>query len=483
MNSLEAKHRQHPEVNRDYPSPTLFNQGATGNPTASHTSPSTEDELPESPKSLTSEQASSRGGDRLKAHRKRLDTSRRSSELSPPSGSTVAEPLVRDRQQGIVLLPEEIHRPDPVRITSRSLMTRESVPETSPGLTPIEHANHEAQKLERRRDGVLQAQRHSAGPIRDTLSPPGGDCIHPDTQDPPIPGKVTLEKRVRELKGSTMNCHIGRLTAPVRNFHRTSTLRQRKGPPVIAVHKVTIHSRRAEFDNSSMPGYKLNVAHRRHIHPQHVNHHHLNCRLKREEREAQQRKEEREAETQLKCEEREAQLKREEREAQMKREEREAQLRREEQEREARQRKDELEARMRQQEIEANKDVELRRAELGIAPPAPPQQEDRRVRERDLPVFVPNEPEGKSYAETARDMERKFLKWLDSEGARTVEEVKGLMVMKKFMSVLSPEIRIMFPLYLLRLVGWVADKVPDSNCVGRPGSVAPAALDPDLALP
>ncbi|XP_069173109.1 uncharacterized protein [Procambarus clarkii] len=49
---------------------------------------------------------------------------------------------------------------------------------------------------------------------------------------------------------------------------------------------------------------------------------------------------------------------------------------------------------------------------------------------------------GKSYAETARDMERKFLKWLDSEGARTIEEVKGLMVMEKFMSVLSPEIRV-----------------------------------------
>ncbi|XP_069165489.1 uncharacterized protein [Procambarus clarkii] len=37
---------------------------------------------------------------------------------------------------------------------------------------------------------------------------------------------------------------------------------------------------------------------------------------------------------------------------------------------------------MRQQEIEANKDVELRRAELEIAPPAPPQQEDRRIRVR-----------------------------------------------------------------------------------------------------
>ncbi|XP_069172084.1 uncharacterized protein [Procambarus clarkii] len=49
---------------------------------------------------------------------------------------------------------------------------------------------------------------------------------------------------------------------------------------------------------------------------------------------------------------------------------------------------------------------------------------------------------GKSYAETARDMERKFLKWLESEGAKSAEDVKRLMVMVKFMSMLSPEIRI-----------------------------------------
>ncbi|XP_069176324.1 uncharacterized protein [Procambarus clarkii] len=191
------------------------------------------------------------------------------------------------------------------------------------------------------------------------------------------------------------------------------------------------------------------------------------------------------------------------------REEREAQLRREERE---------LEAKLKQQEIEANREVELKRAELGLAPPAPPQQEDRRVRERDLPVFVPNETEGffdhfervatlkkwqraewaelvqgrltgeareaynmldlkectnydavkravlhsfkltpecyrkrfrectrspgKCYAETARDMERKFLKWLESEGAKSAEDVKRLMVMEKVMSMLSPEIRV-----------------------------------------
>ncbi|XP_069177571.1 trichohyalin-like [Procambarus clarkii] len=153
-------------------------------------------------------------------------------------------------------------------------------------------------------------------------------------------------------------------------------------------------------------------------------------------------------------------LKREEREAeaQQRKQEREAQLRREEHEREFR---------LRQQEIEANKQVELKRAELGLGAPAPPQQEDRRARERDLRVFIPNEAEGffdqfekiatlkkwpraewaelvqrKSYAETARDMERKFLKWLESEKARSAEEVKRLMVMEKFMSGLSPEIRL-----------------------------------------
>ncbi|XP_069171422.1 trichohyalin-like [Procambarus clarkii] len=234
------------------------------------------------------------------------------------------------------------------------------------------------------------------------------------------------------------------------------------------------------------------------------------AQLKCEEREAQLRREERVHEAQLKHEEREAQLKREE--AQLKREERQAQLRREEREQEAqlKRKERELETKLKQQEIEANKEVELKRAELGLAPPAPPKQEDRRVRERDLPVFVPNEAEGffdhfervatlkkwpraewaelvqgrltgeaceaynmldlkectnydavkrapecyrkifrectrspgKSYAEMARDMERKILNWLESEGVKSAEDVKRLMVMEKFMSVLSPEIRI-----------------------------------------
>ncbi|XP_069168027.1 uncharacterized protein [Procambarus clarkii] len=100
--------------------------------------------------------------------------------------------------------------------------------------------------------------------------------------------------------------------------------------------------------------------------------------------EAQLCREEREADAQLRKEEREA-------EAQLKREEREAQLRREE----------------------------------------------KRFREC---THLP----GKSYAETARDMERKFLKWLESEGAKSAEDVNRLMVMEKFMSVLSPEIRLVY---------------------------------------
>ncbi|XP_069195192.1 trichohyalin-like [Procambarus clarkii] len=108
---------------------------------------------------------------------------------------------------------------------------------------------------------------------------------------------------------------------------------------------------------------------------------------KEQEREAQLKREEQEREAQLKLEEqeREAQLKHEEqeREAQLKREEREAQLRKEEREHEAQLRREEreLEAKLKQQEVETNKEIELKRAELGLAPPAPPQQEDRRVRE------------------------------------------------------------------------------------------------------
>ncbi|XP_069176154.1 uncharacterized protein [Procambarus clarkii] len=74
--------------------------------------------------------------------------------------------------------------------------------------------------------------------------------------------------------------------------------------------------------------------------------------------------------------------------------EREAQLCRKEQEREAQLKQHEIEVRLRQQEIEANKQVELKRAELGLGAPAPPQREDCRVRERDLPVFIPNEAKG-----------------------------------------------------------------------------------------
>ncbi|XP_069191761.1 uncharacterized protein [Procambarus clarkii] len=156
----------------------------------------------------------------------------------------------------------------------------------------------------------------------------------------------------------------------------------------------------------------------------------LEAQLCKEEREqeAQLCKEEREAEAQLRKEEREAQLRKEEREH-------EAQLRREERE---------LEARLKQQEVEANKEVDLKRAELGLAPPAPPQQEDRRLtpecyRKRFREC---TRSPGKSYVETAREMKRKFLKWLESEGAKSAEDVKRLMVLEKFMSMLSPEIRV-----------------------------------------
>nr|XP_045607002.1 uncharacterized protein LOC123763728 [Procambarus clarkii] len=49
---------------------------------------------------------------------------------------------------------------------------------------------------------------------------------------------------------------------------------------------------------------------------------------------------------------------------------------------------------------------------------------------------------GRSYAETARDMEHKFLRWLKAEEVETMEELKQLMVMERFMSMLQPEIRI-----------------------------------------
>nr|XP_045622072.1 trichohyalin-like [Procambarus clarkii] len=49
---------------------------------------------------------------------------------------------------------------------------------------------------------------------------------------------------------------------------------------------------------------------------------------------------------------------------------------------------------------------------------------------------------GRSYAETARDMERKFLRWLKAEEVETMEELKQLMVMERFLSMLHPELRV-----------------------------------------
>ena len=206
----------------------------------------------------------------------------------------------------------------------------------------------------------------------------------------------------------------------------------------------------------------------------------------------------------------EAQLRREELEAQLRREDREAQLQREEREREAR-------LQMRREEIAANKEVELRRIERGLTS-LPARREDLKVKERDLPTFMPHEAEsffdhferiatlkgwpeedwaalvqsklvgeareaynmldieectrydaiknavlhsykltpevyrkrfrectrmsGKSYAETAREMERKFLRWLKAEEAESAEDLKRLILMEKFMSLLHPELRV-----------------------------------------
>ncbi|XP_069181293.1 uncharacterized protein [Procambarus clarkii] len=207
-------------------------------------------------------------------------------------------------------------------------------------------------------------------------------------------------------------------------------------------------------------------------------------------------------EAQLKREEREAQLKREEREAQLKREEqeREAQLKREERKAQLRWEERKLEVKLKQQEIEANQEQEDRRVrERDLLVLVPNEAEgffDHFERVATLKKWPRAEwaelvqgrltgeareaynmldlkectnydavkkavlhsfkltPEsyrkrfrectrspGKSYAETARDMERKFLKWLESEGAKSAEDVKRLMVMEKFISVLFPEIR------------------------------------------
>ncbi|XP_069184055.1 trichohyalin-like [Procambarus clarkii] len=49
---------------------------------------------------------------------------------------------------------------------------------------------------------------------------------------------------------------------------------------------------------------------------------------------------------------------------------------------------------------------------------------------------------GRTYAETARNMECKFLRWLKTEEVETMEELKQFMVMERFMSMLHPELRV-----------------------------------------
>ncbi|XP_045608548.2 trichohyalin-like [Procambarus clarkii] len=211
-------------------------------------------------------------------------------------------------------------------------------------------------------------------------------------------------------------------------------------------------------------------------------------------------------EAQLKREEREAQLKREEREAQLKREEREAQLQREEGERQLRREgiKAKKEVEMRRAErgllsVSARRDdPKVRERDLPTFDPLEAEaffDHFERIAtlkewtEEDWAALVQSRltgeareaynmldleecavydmikkavlqsyrltpkvyrkcfrectrASGRSYAETARDMERRFLRWLKAEEVETMEELKQLMVMERFMSMLHPELRV-----------------------------------------
>lgn len=49
---------------------------------------------------------------------------------------------------------------------------------------------------------------------------------------------------------------------------------------------------------------------------------------------------------------------------------------------------------------------------------------------------------GRTYAETEIELDRRFLKWLKTEEVETFEDLKQLMVVEKFMSLLHPEARL-----------------------------------------
>ncbi|XP_069195196.1 trichohyalin-like [Procambarus clarkii] len=230
------------------------------------------------------------------------------------------------------------------------------------------------------------------------------------------------------------------------------------------------------------------------------------AQLEREEREREARLKREEREAQLKREEREAQLKREEHEAQLKREEREAQLQRKEGERQLRweEIKTKKEVEMRRVErglpsVSARRDdLKVRERDLPTFDPLEAEaffDHFERIAtlkewpEEDWAALVQSRltgeareaynmldleecavydmikkavlqsyrliPEvyrkrfrectrasGRSYAETARDMERRFLRWLKAEEVQTMEELKQLMVMERFMSMLHPELRV-----------------------------------------
>nr|XP_045608548.1 golgin subfamily A member 6-like protein 2 [Procambarus clarkii] len=221
------------------------------------------------------------------------------------------------------------------------------------------------------------------------------------------------------------------------------------------------------------------------------------AQLKREEREAQLKREEREAQLKQEEHEREAQLKREEREAQLQREEGERQLRRE-----GIKAKKEVEMRRAERGLllvsARRDDPKVRERDLPTFDPLEAEaffDHFERIAtlkewpEEDWAALVQSRltgeareaynmldleecavydmikkavlqsyrltpkvyrkcfrectrASGRSYAETARDMERRFLRWLKAEEVETMEELKQLMVMERFMSMLHPELRV-----------------------------------------
>ncbi|XP_069158042.1 trichohyalin-like [Procambarus clarkii] len=258
--------------------------------------------------------------------------------------------------------------------------------------------------------------------------------------------------------------------------------------------------------------------------------------LKQEEREAQLEREERECEAQLKREECEAQLNREERKAQLKREEHEAQLQREEGERQLRREemKAKKEVKMRQVEhrmpsVSARRDdPKVRERDLPTFDPLEAEaffdhferiaslkewpEEDWAALMQSRLIGEAREAynmldleecafydiikkdvlqsyrlasevyrkrfrectraSGRSYAETAQDMERRFRRWLKAEEVEKMEELKQLIVMETFMSMLHPELRVRIKeagIRELKVAADRADLLEDALHLGKEG--------------